>query len=163
MWQRQNSKRKRELTESELLNKAAAYCSVAEHCPVDVKEKLRTWGAAPELLEPIVDRLIDENFISEERYCRAFVNDKIRFQSWGKEKIRLALTQKRLPSCCIDEALESFPDEDYMLILSALVAKKASQLQHEDDNTYRAKMLRYLLGRGFSFGDIRRALDSLDD
>ena len=81
-----------------LLNKAAAYCAAAEHCRSEVQTKLLQWGASAGQAGDILDQLEDQGFISESRYCAAFVNDKIRFQGWGKEKIRMALKQKRLPN-----------------------------------------------------------------
>ena len=44
----------------------------------------------------IIDRLIDEKFIDERRYCRAFVNDKLRFNHWGRVKIQAKLREKKL-------------------------------------------------------------------
>lgn len=157
MWQRKDSKRE-PMTAEQLYTKAAAYCSVAEHCPTEVREKLRTWGADTDQLDDIIDHLTDENFINEDRYCRAFVNDKIRFQSWGKEKIRMALAAKHLPSGAITEAIDAFPEEDYRAILEAVIAKKAQQLKDEEEEAFQGKMLRFLLGRGFSYSDIQSAL-----
>ena len=63
------------ITEEEALNRMAAYCSAAEHCKAEVNEKLQKWGLPYEVINRIIDRLVVEKFIDEERYCRAFVND----------------------------------------------------------------------------------------
>lgn len=47
------------------------------------------------MINRIIDRLVVEKFIDEERYCRAFVNDKFRFAKWGKMKITQALYMKK--------------------------------------------------------------------
>ena len=75
----------------------AAYCSAAEHCKAEVNEKLQKWGLPYEVINRIIDRLVVEKFIDEERYCRAFVNDKFRFAKWGKMKITQALYMKKIP------------------------------------------------------------------
>lgn len=155
MWKRPNSN-SRPITREEAQYKAAAYCSTAEHCPQEVRDKLLAWGASPEQIEQVLDYLTDENFISEERFCRAFVNDKIRFQKWGKEKVRQALALKRLPTLLVQEALEAFPDEDYMDVLNDLAAKKRHELRGEEPEVGRAKLCRFLMGRGFSYRDIER-------
>ena len=49
----------------------AAYCSAAEHCKAEVNEKLQKWGLPYEVINRIIDRLVVEKFIDEERYCRA--------------------------------------------------------------------------------------------
>lgn len=188
MWQRK-SRNSKAVTppEPELLrSKASAYCALTEHCTSEVRTKLAQWGASPSLADEIIDWLIDEDFISEARYCRAFVADKIRFQGWGKSKIRLALREKRLPADLISAALDAFPTSEYLARLQSLYLQKARSLQHstsfdssflhssstflppeEAESTpasralFQQKLLRFLASRGFSYSDISAALSSL--
>lgn len=157
-----------------LRSKASAYCALSEHCLSEVADKLLSWGASSEQKEQILDWLQDENYISEERYCRAFVADKIRFQGWGKQKISMALAQKRLPKPLVREALDAFPEDEYLAKLSELAARKSRQLASanpqpltSDDpqpltaaeqQQFNAKLLRFLASRGFSFSDICKVL-----
>ena len=55
------------ITEEEALNRMAAYCSAAEHCKAEVNEKLQKWGLPYEVINRIIDRLVVEKFIDEER------------------------------------------------------------------------------------------------
>ena len=142
-----------------LLNKAAAYCAAAEHCRSEVQTKLQQWGASAGQAEDMLDQLEEQGFISETRYCEAFVNDKIRFQGWGKEKIRMSLKQKRLPSSLIEEALDAFPQEEYEERLQTIIARKAASLSESDPYLRQAKLARFLASRGFSYSDIASALD----
>ena len=142
-----------------LLNKAAAYCAAAEHCRSEVQTKLLQWGASAGQAGDILDQLEDQGFISESRYCTAFVNDKIRFQGWGKEKIRMALKQKRLPVSLIEEAINAFPQDEYEERLQAIIACKAATLSDTDPYLRKAKLARFLASRGFSDSDISSALD----
>ena len=68
-----------QLTDEEALNRVASYCSAAEHCRAEVNEKLQRWGIAYETIARILERLETEKYIDDERYCRAFVNDKFSF------------------------------------------------------------------------------------
>lgn len=164
MWQRKNNRSKTLNTpvDVELLkSKASAYCALSEHCLSEVGDKLISWGASAEQKELVLDWLQDENYISEERYCRAFVADKIRFQGWGKQKISLALAQKRLPKSLVREALDAFPEEEYLAKLADLAEKKSRQLAAEEPRQAQNKLLRFLASRGFSFSDISRVLSDL--
>ena len=87
-----------QLTDEEALNRVASYCSAAEHCRAEVNEKLQRWGIAYETIARILERLETEKYIDDERYCRAFVNDKFRFAKWGKMKIAQGLYMKKIPS-----------------------------------------------------------------
>ena len=142
-----------------LLNKAAAYCAAAEHCRSEVQTKLLQWGASAGQADDILDQLEDQGFISESRYCAAFVNDKIRFQGWGKEKIRMALKQKRLPVSLIEEAINAFPQDEYEERLQAIIACKAATLSDTDSYLRKAKLARFLASRGLYYSDISFALD----
>ena len=142
-----------------LLNKAAAYCAAAEHCRSEVQTKLLQWGASANQTSDILDQLEDQGFLSETRYCSAFVNDKIRFQGWGKEKIRMALKQKRLPVSLIEEAINAFPQDEYEERLQAIIACKAATLSDTDSYLRKAKLARFLASPGFSYSDISSALD----
>ena len=68
-----------EITEKDALSRMAAYCASAEHCRAEVVEKLQRWGIAYDAIDRIIDRLEQEQYIDEERYCRAFIRDKYRF------------------------------------------------------------------------------------
>ena len=84
----------KEKTEAELLHLCAAYCSAAERCIHDVKKKLDAADASPEVKERIIRRLVEEKFIDETRFCRSFVNDKLRFNKWGRIKIDFELRNR---------------------------------------------------------------------
>ena len=82
-----------EITETDALSRVAAYCSTAEHCRAEVTEKLQRWGIPYDAIDRIINRLEQEKYIDEERFCRAFIHDKYRFAKWGKMKIAQAIIQ----------------------------------------------------------------------
>ncbi len=88
----------KEITEPEMLHRAAAYCSAAERCIQDVQKKIDAAGLPPDASERIIARLLKERFIDESRYTRFFVNDKLRFNKWGRVKIGHELYKKNIPS-----------------------------------------------------------------
>ena len=138
----------KQISPAEALNKAAAYCTLCERCISEVSKKLTTWGVPPAEQQRIIDRLQDEGFINEERYCRAFVNDKLRFNRWGRVKIRAALYEKQLPREYITQAIEQIDEEEYMQTLHDLVATKQRELKNEDFAT-KQKIIRFAASRGF--------------
>ncbi len=150
---------KREYTSEEILYKAAAYCSVAERCESELRIKLTAWGMTDtQQQDAIIDYLYDENYLSPARYCRAFVNDKLRYQGWGRMKIRAMLQSKHLPSSDIQEALAQINEEEYARILRDLLIKKAKTLQCETEDMRRIKLLRFAASRGFSYSEVESVL-----
>ena len=59
-------------------------------------------------IDKIIDRLKAEKYIDEARYCRSFINDKLRFNKWGRKKIEFALKQKQIPLELISDAFKIF-------------------------------------------------------
>ena len=149
----------KELSLGEALNKAAAYCTLCERCVSEVSAKLTAWDVPSGEQEKIIARLIEEKFIDEARYCRAFVNDKLRFNRWGRIKINAALRNKRLPKEYINEALESIDDEKYIEILKEIIAIKHRELKGKEDFATKQKLMRHAASRGFEPAIIMRTIN----
>ena len=154
---------KKPLTPAEALHKAAAYCTLCERCISEVKAKLTAWGIPTAEQAKIIDRLQEEGFIDEKRYCRAFVNDKVRFNRWGRIKIIAALREKRLPQEYISEAIESIDDDNYTEILKEVIAIKRKEFKGKDDFQTRQKLIRHAASRGFEPAIIMRFINTSND
>ncbi len=139
----------KELSPGEALNKAAAYCTLCERCISEVSAKLTTWNVPHSVQDEIISRLIEEKFIDEARYCRAFVNDKVRFNRWGRIKITAALREKRLPQEHIKEALESIDEDIYQQSLKEVIEIKRRELKGKDDFATQQKIIRHAASRGY--------------
>ena len=96
-----------------MLRRAAAYCSTAEHCIQDVQKKIKAAGLSQEEGERIIARLLQEKFIDEHRFARYFVNDKLRFNKWGRIKIAYELQKRNIPAPIRSEALEGIDEKEY--------------------------------------------------
>ncbi|MBR3615674.1 MAG: RecX family transcriptional regulator [Bacteroidaceae bacterium] len=153
----------KQITPGEALNKAAAYCTLCERCISEVSTKLAAWGVPHGEQHEIIERLQQEGFIDEARYCRAFVNDKVRFNRWGRIKIRAALSEKRLPRELVNEAIDNINEEEYMSALAEVIAAKRRELKGQDDYVAQQKIMRYAAGRGYEPSLIMKAINYCGD
>ena len=149
-------------TEGEALNKAAAYCTLCERCISEVRTKLTAWGMTTVQQSRIIERLIEEKFIEEARYCRAYVNDKVKFNRWGRIKIIASLREKQLPKELINEAIESIDEDNYIEILKEVIAIKQKEYKGKDDYATRQKLMRHAASRGFEPAIIMRTIKISD-
>lgn len=154
---------KKPLPPNEALNKAAAYCTLCERCVSEVCAKLQAWGVMSSQQASIIERLKSEKFIDEARYCNAFVNDKLRFNHWGRIKISAALREKQLPKELIAEALENIDEEFYIEILTNTIATKQRELKGKDDYATKQKLMRHAASRGFEPSLIMRTINIGDN
>ncbi|KAA6345126.1 Regulatory protein RecX [termite gut metagenome] len=150
------------MTENEVLNRMATYCSEAEHCRADVCEKLGRQELGEDATERILSCLEAEGFIDEERYTRSFANDKLRFAKWGKVKIRQALFFKRIPSEMVEKGLEKLNEEEYLSVLRELIEKKKKSIHGENEYEKKGRLIRFALGKGFEMKDIEKCIKTED-
>jgi regulatory protein len=147
------------LSEEQALQRMSAYCAAAEHCRAEVENKLRNCDIDEAAIARIVERLYAAQFLDDERYCRNFVSDKVRFAAWGRYKIRMALRAKELPETAIDRALDELDETVYTEQLHRLIAKKQATLNGANAYETRAKLFRFATARGFLYEEIARVID----
>lgn len=151
----------KQLTEPEMLHRAAAYCSAAERCIQDVEKKISDAGLPNEASERIISRLLKEKFIDESRYSRFFVNDKLRFNKWGRIKIGYELRKRNIPSSIRMDALDEIDETEYSSILADLLKAKKKTTKGKDERDIFTKLLRFAASRGFESQEAIRCLKTL--
>jgi len=146
-------------SESEAFNQAASLCSRSEHCASQIYEKLAHLGVPSEVQERVIARLVDERFIDESRFARAYALDKLRYNHWGRVKIDQMLRILDISPADRQAALAELPEDEYLDILHRLVRQKRPSIQGRNDYECRAKLARYLVGKGFEPSLCFRVLD----
>jgi len=131
------------------LSKLQNYCAYKERCMMDVKIKLQEFHLQEDLEEALINKLIEENYLDEERYARIFAGGKFRINKWGRNKIYHAMQQKRVPELYILEGLNSIEEEEYLSGLKNLIKKKAEQLKETDISKRNKKLANFAISRGF--------------
>lgn len=139
----------KELTYEQALSKAAALCSSSERNSEQIRAKLDTWGVSPDVSERIIEHLKNEKFIDDSRYCRAFCADKLRYNQWGRIKIRQALHLQGIEQTIIEQGLNSLDEKEYAEILDTLINKKKKSLHEESLYTLKQKLMRFAYSHGF--------------
>ena len=153
---------KKEMTEQEAFLQLASLCANAEHCQHEMLEKMRKWELTEAVQARVMARLVKERYIDDERYARAFVKDKIRYNKWGRRKVQQALWLKRIDDDVQQTVLDEISDEEYLKVLKPLLKQKTKSIKAESDYERNQKLVRFALSRGFTFDIIRQCLDTSD-
>jgi len=150
-------------TLTQALEYAKDYCAKEEHCQSDVKKKLRSYGVLEEEADICLAELITEGFINEQRYADLFAVSKFHQNKWGRNKITMHLKAKEISSICIGKALDKIDMEEYFDMINRLFEKRMPNGKSEANSLERKKTISFLIGRGFEYSEITKALDVSDD
>ena len=111
-------------SENEAFLTLASLCAQAEHCQWEMTEKMRRWEVDESAQARIIQRLTKERYVDDERYARAFVKDKVRYNKWGRRKVEQALWQKHIDEDIRQRVLDEVDDEEYLAVLRPLLKQK---------------------------------------
>ncbi len=126
---------KKNLTPLLAYPKIKHYCGYSERCHHDVREKLFGMGLVKKDVEILISRLIEEDYLNEERFAILFAGGHFRQKKWGKTKIVHALRQKRVSE-----------------------QTKWKSLKAEHYITREAKTVAFLMQRGYESPAIRHVI-----
>jgi regulatory protein len=141
--------RKKTTDEKAALAKAEHYCAYQERSQQEARDKLYELGLYPDAVERVISKLIEGNFLNEERFAKAYVQGKFNQKAWGRKKIAQGLKLKRVPDKLINKALQVIDGDDYLQVLERILTKKAGTITEKDAFKRRYKLQQYATGRGF--------------
>jgi regulatory protein len=123
-------------------------CSRSEKSELDIRKKLGEWQLEDQA-DKIISILKNEKFIDNVRYAKAFAIDKMRFNKWGKYKIRIILRSKEIPDFQINEAISSIDEEEYRKMVFSELEKKKKSLKKAEPFIVKAKIFAFGSQRGY--------------
>ena len=97
---------------------------------------METAAISTEAKERIIRRLVEEKFIDEIRFCRSFVNDKLRFNKWGRIKIDFELRNRGIDASIREDALNQIDEQYYYDILFSILKDKKKSVKAKAVNVY---------------------------
>lgn len=154
---------KREMTGHEAFLKLSALCARSEHCQHDMMEKMRQWNVSEEEQAQVMARLVGERYVDDERYARAFVQDKVRYNKWGRRKVEQALWLKRIDKDIASRVLDETDDSEYISVLKPLLKQKRRSTKADSEYELNTKLIKFALSRGFTMDIIRQCINVDDE
>lgn len=141
------------------LQRLTALCASAEHCEYEMTEKMRKWEVDEVDRERIMDYLRKAKFVDDERYARAFVKDKIKYNKWGRMKVEQGLWAKHIAEDIRRKVLDEVDDSEYKSVLMDLLKVKRRGIKADSDYQMNMKLMKFAMSRGFDYSIIRQCID----
>jgi len=133
----------------ETKEKALHWCSRKECCRKEMFDKAVSWGCTSDEALELVDFLVEQKFVDERRYTEAFVNDKLRFNKWGRVKIAYMLHSQNIDKNIIVDVLSEIDETEYQQILTGELQKKFKTLRQGNSFEINGKLFRFAASKGF--------------
>lgn len=150
------------MTEQQALQKLTFICAQSEHCTHEMKEKMAKWQLPEEAQTRCLKYLVKEKYVDDERYARFFINDKMKYNRWGRRKIEQALWLKGIGRDIATPLLDEVEDEAYQEILLPMMKAKWKTIKGRDEYERKMKLTRWALGRGYAYPVIKRCAERME-
>lgn len=143
-----------------MTDKLRNLCSRREYCSSDIRRKaLTALDNDREGADKVMDLLIKDKYVDDYRYSCAYARDKASIAGWGPSKIRYMLSSKGVDRDVIDRAMLEIDESKADQRLDRLVRSRYASLRN--DPQVRVKLLRYVVGRGYSYDEASSVIDEL--
>lgn len=139
-----------EESELQVLSKIYKYCAYQERCKSEVIQKMNELGIRSEKHPQIIQHLIEERFLDENRYLEIYIGGKFRVKKWGRRKIIFELKKKQVAEEAILRVLNSvISSAAYTETIKNLAIQKDKALNGASELQKKSKIIRYLLQKGY--------------
>ncbi len=142
---------------------ALHYLGFRARSQVEMERYLQGKQYSPDVIVTTVERLQQEQYLDDEAFAQAWLNNRERFRPRSGRAIRYELRQKGIADEVIETVLVDL-DEDKLAWLA--LEPKLRQWQHLDEERFKKKVMGFLSRRGFNYhvtqAVFRRAWESLN-
>lgn len=143
------------------LTKAMEWCGKSERCSYEVRLKLKSFGISDDQCDMAIDYMTGQKFLDDKRYARFFINDKLKFNKWGKVKLNFMLGQKQICDVIINEALNEIDHDFYIKTLRDLLVSKVKSVRGTSVFERKGKLANFAQSHGFESELAYRIADEL--
>lgn len=141
-----------------VLSSLQRQCSRRECCSSDIyKKALKALDGDAAKAAAILESLKDDKYVDDLRYASAYIREKSAISGWGMTKISYMLAAKGIDRAVISEASKDADPAASSRKLEAVLRNKYKSLS--DDPAARLKLLRFALGRGYSYDEVREVVE----
>jgi regulatory protein len=147
------STKKAEFTAATLRERAMRLLARREYASGELSRRLQAQGAPSALAREVVAQLVQEGWVSDERFTGAFVRSR-RSRGDGPLKLRAELRERGVAADIIADQIDPQAEADWLPQLQALCVRHFPQ--PAADYAQWAKQARFLIRKGYTHAQIRR-------
>lgn len=143
----------RDSADDKLYNNALAYIARRPRSRWEMEQYLQRKQCSPALAHTILNKLSNIELLDDVKFAHSWVNNRRLLKPTSRRRLAQELRAKRISDEIIEQVLGA-DETDETTVLQELIARKRKQARYHDDQ----KLMQYLAGQGFSYGDIKAAI-----
>lgn len=124
----------------------------------EIQRSLKKKGYDPEVIEQVINRLVELDFLNDETFAQYWVEQRDTFKPRSHMALRQELQQKGISRSIIDEAITA---SDETTAARTAAEKKARQLARYQEDEFKKKLGQFLQRRGFRYALIKEIIDEI--
>lgn len=129
---------------------------------LEMRQKLQQKGYNTETCNFVIQELHNFQYLNDQQFAESYIRDRINLKPTSKKFLIFELKQKGISEHIITTTLEQLVDEQVEISMAkTLVKKKLRSFTLQSDTIKRAKLITYLMNKGFDFHIINIALQNL--
>lgn len=134
------------------------------HSEKEIRTKLARKEYNKLIIDKVVMKCMEYGYVDDEAFARAFISGKRAFKNEGIQKLKQQLYNKGISSDMIESLLHEFVNDDDEYEKAKIAGiKKYKQLSNESKYKQKEKLFRHLVGKGFSFDTISKAIQDITE
>lgn len=140
--------------EKEAYDKALNFLDKRMYTVFELTTKLRIRKISPEVTQEVIQRLLNQDLLDDQKYAQVFLDYAKRYKSWGYFGIKAKMLQKGIPSEIIEETLANLSLEEEVALAQMVINKKS--------RVSRKNLILALRNRGFRTEVVNKLLSEFN-
>ena len=137
-------------------NKALKFLSYRPRSEKEIRGKLKRKKASEEIINKIIQRLKENNFINDEEFVKWWIEQRTTFKPRSLKLIKIELRQKGVDKELIEETIDRLSSTiDDLESAKKLIDKRLPRYKNLSGDKKFQKVARYLSSKGFSYDIIK--------
>lgn len=143
-------KLKRDNTICILIDTSVKYIDRRLRSIKELKDYLKNKEEDITIIEEVIDKLIDNKYLDDDRFTKAFIKDKLNFTNWGDYKIKNELKRLGVNEEIIYNNISNIDDNIYYERIDKIINKDISTNKKYNGIKLKNKIYNHLLTLGYS-------------
>lgn len=109
----------------------------------------------------VIAYLKSNNFINDDKYAGNLINNYQTLRHFGKNRIKVELIKKKIPSDIISKQMENIVGEEAGCIEATKNWMRKKSVSGEMDYATKTKLISFLMRRGYDYEISKQSIDNL--